>query len=254
MLFARELSHAAAKAILPYFRAQTPVDVKAGADWDPVTEGDRAGERIIRTMIEKRYPSHGIIGEEYGEKPGSSDLQWILDPVDGTRAFVIGLPTWANLIGLYQDDTPIIGLMSQPFVGDMFFGHQGGAWLDHRGSVEPIRVSNCETLADAYIGTTTPHRFEGEHAAGLNRLRTSCRHMRYGGDAYFFSLLAAGHLDIAMDPELQIYDIAALIPIIQGAGGIIGSWTNNNPNQGGNVLTAASQKLFDQAKEQMTNQ
>jgi myo-inositol-1(or 4)-monophosphatase len=251
MLFARQLSKVAAEAILPYFRAHTPVEVKEGAVWDPVTEGDRAGERAIRQLIEKHYPSHGIVGEEYGVKTGTSDLKWILDPVDGTRAFVIGLPTWANLIGLYDGDKPILGVMSQPFVGDTFFGHQGGAWLDHRSHVEAIRVSTCETLSNAYVGTTSPHLYKDKNEEGLNRLRTSCRHMRYGGDAYFFSLLAAGHLDIAMDPTLQIYDIAALIPIIQGAGGIVGTWTTNDPTKGGNVLTAATQKLFDQAFEKM---
>jgi myo-inositol-1(or 4)-monophosphatase len=252
MDFALTLSRAAAREILPYFRKNTPVDVKDAKDWDPVTEGDRAGERVIRDLIEKHHPSHGILGEEYGLKTGTSSLRWILDPVDGTRAFVIGLPTWANLIGLYEGDTPILGVMSQPFVGDTFFGSRLGAWHEHAGTRTAIRASGCQVLSEAYAGTTTPDRVAEADAARFQNLRQSVRHMRYGGDAYFFSLLAAGHLDIAMDPELQIYDIAALVPIIEGAGGVVGTWTGNNPRLGGNVLTAATPRLLDQARAIMT--
>jgi histidinol phosphatase-like enzyme (inositol monophosphatase family) len=249
--FALSLSYAAGREILPYFRRNTPIDAKGGAEWDPVTEGDRAGERAIRTLIEKRYPAHGILGEEYGEKAGSSSLRWILDPVDGTRAFVIGLPVWANLIALYDGDVPLLGVMSQPFVGDTFFGNRLGAWHEHGGKREVIRVSGRTSLIEAQAGTTTPHRIADRDRVAFERLRTGVRNMRYGGDAYFFSLLAAGHLDLAMDPDLQIYDIAALIPIIEGAGGVVGSWTDNDPRIGGNVLAAASPELLAAAQRVM---
>lgn len=249
--FALKLSEAAGREILPHFRQNVPVDVKAARDWDPVTEGDRAGERAIRHLIEKHYPSHGIIGEEYGTHEGSSGLTWILDPVDGTRAFVIGLPTWATLIGLYLDGEPLLGVMCQPFVGDTFYGHRGGAWLDHRGKATAIRVTPGRRLADAMAGTTAPHLYRDGAAAPFERLRSNVKSMRFGLDCYSFALLAAGHIDIAMDPILQIYDIAALIPIIRGAGGVVGSWTDNNPAQGGNVLCAASQELFDEARTLM---
>lgn len=127
--FALHLATAAGEAILPYFRKNAPIEVKAHETWDPVTEGDRAGERAMRHLIETHYPSHGIIGEEYGEKKANSDLTWILDPVDGTRAFIIGLPTWTTLIGLYQNGQPRLGVMCQPFVGDVFYGNPDGAWL-----------------------------------------------------------------------------------------------------------------------------
>lgn len=249
--FALTLAEAAAGEILPHFRENAPVDIKAAETWDPVTEGDRAGERAIRHLIEKHHPSHGIIGEEFGVKTGSSGLTWILDPVDGTRAFVIGLPTWATLIALYADGKPVLGVMSQPFVGDTFHGNREGSWLNHRGKRQQIRVAPHRSLADGLAGTTSPHLYKDGSADAFERLRTSVKSMRYGLDCYSFSLMAAGHLDIAMDPVLQIYDIAALIPIIQGAGGVVASWTDNDPCQGGNVITASSQALLDEALRAM---
>jgi myo-inositol-1(or 4)-monophosphatase len=252
--FALGLSQAAAAEILPHFRQNTPIDVKPHETWDPVTEGDRAGERAIRHLIEKNYPSHGIIGEEYGTKKGSSAFTWVLDPIDGTRAFVIGLPTWAILIGLYEDGEPKLGVMCQPFVGDTFFGNPHGAWLEHRGDRQQIHVRAEKPLAHASVGTTSPHLYKGADKTGFERLSASVQSVRYGGDAYFFSLMAAGHMDIAMDPTLQIYDIAALIPIIRGAGGVVGTWSGAGPEKGGNILAASSQNLFDQARAKITDQ
>ncbi len=251
--FALGLAEAAGQAILPHFRKNAPIDVKAHETWDPVTEGDRAGERAIRHLIETHYPSHGILGEEYGSKQGTSGLTWVLDPVDGTRAFVIGMPTWATLIGLYEDGKPRLGVMSQPFVGDVFYGNPDGAWLNHRGHIEQIKVRAPVPLSDAALGTTTPHLYKGKDREGFDRLRHSVKVTRYGGDAYFFALLAAGHLDIAMDAGLQTYDIAALLPIIRGAGGFVGSWEDTDPHQGGHILAASSQKLFEAAREKMRN-
>lgn len=252
--FALRLSQAAAAEILPHFRQNTPVDVKPHETWDPVTEGDRAGERAIRHLIEKHYPTHGIIGEEYGTKTGTSAFTWVLDPIDGTRAFVIGLPTWAILIGLYEDGIPKLGVMCQPFVGDTFFGNPHGAWLDHRGHRHPIHVRTERSLAQASVGTTSPHLYKNADAKGFENLSKNVQSVRYGGDAYFFSLMAAGHMDIAMDPSLQIYDIAALIPIIRGAGGVVGSWSGTTTEKGGNILAASSQNLFEQACARMNNQ
>jgi histidinol phosphatase-like enzyme (inositol monophosphatase family) len=249
--FACTLAEAAGAAILQHFRKNAPIDVKVHESWDPVTEGDRAGERAIRALIEQHYPDHGIIGEEYGVKEGRSGLTWILDPVDGTRAFVIGLPTWATLIGLYENGEPRVGVMCQPFIGDMFYGNPNGAWLNHRGAIEKLAVKAPVTLDNAILGTTSPHLYKCKDGEGFERLRHAVRMPRYGGDAYFFALLAAGHLDIAMDAGLQIYDIAALIPIIKGAGGIVGSWAETDPTNGGHVLTASSQALFEAARDIM---
>lgn len=251
--FALQLARAAGMAILPHFRKNTAIDVKEHETWDPVTEGDRAGERAIRALIEKHHPTHGIIGEEYGTKVGSSGLTWILDPVDGTRSFVVGMPTWATLIGLYEDGIPKLGVMYQPFVDELFFGNPRGAWLEHRGNREAIQVRGEAELKNASIGTTSPHLYKGDDAAGFETLSASAKVTRYGGDAYFFSLVAAGHLDIAIDPRLQIYDIAALIPIIRGAGGVVGSWTGDDISQGGNVIAAGSKALLEAAIAKMQN-
>lgn len=243
--FALGLAEASAKIILPQFRKNISIDVKAAAEWDPVTEADRAAERVIREMIEKAYPDHGIIGEEYGTKSTGSPYSWVLDPIDGTRSFVIGMPTWATLIGLYRDGKPMLGVMNQPFVGELFYGNPLGAWHQHQGKTDAIHVRAASSLAKASAGTTSPYLY-AKHP-NFQNLQKTVTSMRFGGDAYFFSLLAAGHLDMALDPGLQIYDIAALIPIIEGAGGVVGTWTDNDPTQGGNVLAASSQSLLEEA-------
>jgi myo-inositol-1(or 4)-monophosphatase len=243
--FALHLAEISGKAILPQFRKNIAIDVKAGAVWDPVTEADRSAERVIRAEIERQFPDHGIIGEEYGTKTASSAYSWVLDPIDGTRAFVIGMPTWTTLIGLYRDGQPLLGLMNQPYVGEIFYGNPNGAWHRHNGNTKPIHVRTSVPLARAAAGTTSPHLYE-QHP-NFQTLQKTVTSMRYGGDAYFFSLLAAGQMDIAMDPGLQIYDMAALIPIIKGAGGVVGTWTDNDPTQGGNVLAASSQSLLNEA-------
>ncbi len=251
--FAVALAEASASEILPYFRRNTAVEVKDGPVWDPVTEGDRAGERIIRRLIEERYPDHGIHGEEYGTKEARSPFTWVLDPVDGTRSFVCGMPTWATLIGLSYEGRPVVGLMNQPVVGDMFYGSPEGAWHDYRGAVTAIRTRSGIPLARASIGTTAPELYRSERDQdGFQRLRHAAQLTRYGGDAYFFCVMAAGHLDIAMDAGLQPYDIAPLLPIVTGAGGVAAEWTGGDPAKGGNVITAGSEALLDEAMAVMT--
>jgi myo-inositol-1(or 4)-monophosphatase len=246
--FAVMLGEASAKAILPYFRRNTAVDVKAGPVWDPVTEGDRAGERVIRQMIEQTYPDHAIHGEEYGWKDTGSPFTWVLDPVDGTRAFVCGMPTWATLIGLSYEGRPALGLMNQPVVGDMFYGNPDGAWHDYRGHREAIRARTGIPLSRATVGTTAPELYRSaENQVRFQRLRAAAPLTRYGGDAYFFCMVAAGHLDIAMDCGLQSYDIAPLLPIVTGAGGVAAEWTGGDLAKGGNVIVAGSQALLDEA-------
>ncbi|PZF78649.1 histidinol-phosphatase [Aestuariivirga litoralis] len=246
--FAIALAEASADAILPYFRRNTAVDVKDGPVWDPVTEGDRAGERAIRALIERHYPDHGILGEEYGVKHGRSPFTWVLDPVDGTRAFVSGMPTWATLIGLTFEGSPVLGLMNQPVVGDMFHGNPEGAWHSYRGDVSPIRVRRGVPLARATVGTTAPELYRSaEDQRRFQDLRARAQLTRYGGDSYFFCLMAAGHIDIAMDCGLQPYDIAPLLPIVTGAGGVAAEWTGGDVAKGGNVITAGSQPLLEEA-------
>ena len=246
--FAMALAEASATAIRPFFRRNTQIDVKEGPVWDPVTEGDRAGERAIRDLIEAHYPDHGIHGEEYGVKAARAPFTWVLDPVDGTRAFVCGMPTWATLIGLSYEGRPVLGLMNQPVVGEMFYGNPHGAWHDYRGAVSPIATRKGVRLNRATIGTTAPELYRSEeNQRRFQALRAKAQLTRYGGDSYFFCMMAAGHLDIAMDCGLQPYDITPLLPIITGAGGATAEWTGGDLAQGGNVLTAGSRELLDEA-------
>lgn len=246
--FAIRLAHESANAILPFFRRNTEIEVKDGPVWDPVTEGDRAGERAIRHLIEEHFPDHGIHGEEYGIKEGRSPFTWVLDPVDGTRAFVCGMPTWATLIGLSYEGKPALGLMNQPVVGDMFFGNPSGAWHDYRGQRTAISTRRGIALSRATIGTTAPELYRSaENQRRFQLLRQQAQLTRYGGDAYFFCLLAAGHIDIAMDCGLQPYDITPLLPIVKGAGGAAAEWTGGDLARGGNVITAGSEALLDEA-------
>jgi myo-inositol-1(or 4)-monophosphatase len=246
--FALTLAAASAEFILPYFRRPHRVDVKAGEVWDPVTEADRAGEATIRRMIERRFPDHGILGEEYGVKEGRSGFTWVLDPIDGTRAFICGMPTWATLIGLTVEGEPALGVMHQPFVGETFFANPEGAWSRYRDDTRKLSVRRTRSFGEATLTTTAPelYRTAAEKEA-LQRMTAGARLTRYGGDAYFFCLLAAGQIDVAMDARMEVHDIAPLIPIIRGAGGVVSTWSGGDPSRGGNVVAASSPSLLEHA-------
>jgi myo-inositol-1(or 4)-monophosphatase len=243
--FALLLAEKSGDAILPHFRNLQAVATKESPDWDPVTEGDKAAERVMRQLIEEHFPDHGIHGEEYGHKSAKSEYSWVLDPIDGTRAFVIGMPTWATLIGLYKNNKPFVGVMNQPFVRETFLGEPGAAWNIRNGSRHKLSVRTRRTLPEAQAGTTTPTRYG--NTPGFSKFSESVQLLRYGGDAYFFSLVAAGQLDIALDPGLQAYDIAALIPIIEGAGGVVGNWDGGNIAEGGDIIAASHPLLLEEA-------
>lgn len=246
--FALELARNSAVEILPYFRNAPDVDVKKSVVWDPVTEGDRAGERVMRDMIEKRYPDHGILGEEFGIKESRSGFTWVLDPVDGTRAFICGMPTWATLIGLMHEGEPVIGVMNQPFVGEMFHGNPAGAWSTYRGETRKLTTRPYRPLGEAIITTTAPELYRDDsEKAVLARLSKATRLTRYGGDSYFFCVMAAGQTDLAMDAHMEPYDIAPLIPIIRGAGGAVCTWDRGNAARGGDVISASCEQLLEEA-------
>ncbi len=246
--FALEMATASEKATLSHFRERIKIDNKLEEGFDPVTEGDREAERIMRQMIETRYPGHSIHGEEYGTKQGSEPYTWVLDPIDGTRSFIAGTMTWTTLIGLEFEDKPVIGVMHQPYVGETFFGTPEGAWLLRGGKKRQLKVNPAPDLANAFGTTTAPHLYDtSEKEKFLNNMRASLRNIRYDADAYFFALLAAGHVDIALDADLQAYDIAPLIPIIEGAGGIVSTWSGESARLGGDIIAAASRELYDEA-------
>jgi myo-inositol-1(or 4)-monophosphatase len=247
--FAETLAVAAAREILPHFRTRPSMDNKLEQGFDPVTAADRAGEEVMRALIEQTFPDHGIVGEEYGSRPARSPFTWILDPVDGTRSFVCGMTSWATLVGLTFEGRPMVGVMHQPYVGEIFVGSPSGSFLKHAGRTTRLATSRTASLADSIATTTAPHLYRSERQAGfLAAVDQAVRFMRYDGDSYFFCMLAAGQIDVALDAGLQPYDIAPLMPIIEGAGGVVATWDGESAAGGGDILAAANPALFDQAK------
>ena len=248
LAFALELAEQSEPAILPHFRADTAVTNKLQADFDPVTIADTAAEKAMRARIEKRYPDHGIYGEEFGIKRGSAPYTWILDPIDGTRSFIFGSVVWTTLIGLNHHGTPLLGVMNQPYVRETFFGSPQGAFCRRDGHDHQLKVRPAECLSQALVTTTAPALYKSsQETAFLEKMQQTARSIRYDGDAYFYSLVAAGHVDVALDAGLQSYDIAPLVPIIEAAGGIVSTWSREPATDGGNIIAAASRELYEEA-------
>lgn len=246
--FALELASASAKEILPFFRRDIEVDVKAGVVWDPVTEGDRAGERIMRSMIEARYPDHGIHGEEYGLKPSRSGFTWVLDPVDGTRCFITGRHEWGSLIALEKDEVPVMGILDQPVLGERFIGVNGRTELHQNGVVTPLAVRACADVKDAVLCATDPSAYmTAEQVAGFEIIKSQARLTRYHGDCYIFAMLAMGFVDCVIEGPLHRWDIAAMIPLVEGAGGIITGWDGEPWREGSRTLACGDARVHSQA-------
>jgi histidinol phosphatase-like enzyme (inositol monophosphatase family) len=246
--FFTELAGVSSRAILPFFRMAMSVGHKEGKGaFDPVTEGDKAGEVAIRRLIKDRFPSHGIKGEEFGEENITAEYTWLIDPIDGTRAFICGLPTWGTLVGLLRNGKPVYGMMNQPFVGEFFVGDGKTAHLMSAQGKRRLSTSRRALLGEAYIATTNPKLITGSEGDRYNRLENQCKLARYGTDCYAYSLLAAGHIDIVVETGLQDYDIAPLIPIIEGAGGVVTTWGGTSAAKGGAVVAAANGALHAQA-------
>ncbi|MDH4386031.1 MAG: histidinol-phosphatase [Caulobacter sp.] len=227
--FLIDLNRASAAAILPLFRADHGLEDKsltAGPDavFDPVTEADKSAERAIRAMIEAAFPDHGIIGEEYGEDRPEAEFVWVLDPVDGTRAFIAGLPLWTTLIGLRHQGQPVLGSIGQPYIGELFIGHPGASRLISRGGETPLRVRACPNLTDAIICTTDPAILTESELGAWTQVRSAARLARLGLDAYGYAMVAMGRMDLALDTGLKVWDVEAVIPVIQGAGGVVTHW------------------------------
>lgn len=226
LAFADDLADAARAAILPHFRAGVAVESKHSIyRFDPVTEADKGAERAIRALIEQRFPDHGILGEEYGHKPARSGYTWILDPVDGTRQFIAGLPLWGTLIGLAHDGKPLIGVIDQAYIGERFRGFPGGADFQRGGGArQPIKVRACESLREATATTTDPNLFTGAEAGGFEHVRATAKLTRFGCDCYGYAMVALGAMDIVVESGLAPWDVAALIPVLEGAGGAALDW------------------------------
>jgi len=244
--FADTLADAARTAILPFFRAPHRVENKRTDSFDPVTEADRASEQRMRQLIEAGFPDHGIYGEEFGEKAGASGYQWILDPIDGTRAFIAGLPLWGVLIGLYHEGAPLIGVMDQPYLDERYRGWMSGANATARGVTREIKTTPRSSLAESILSTTDSHLFRGAEAEAFERVRRAAKLARYGCDCYAYCMLASGTMDCVIESGLKPFDIAALIPIVIGAGGGVCNWQGGDASQGGQVFAYGDARVRDE--------
>lgn len=246
--FAHLLADAARAAILPHFRTDAAVDDKRpGAAFDPVTEADRGAERAMRDLIALHYPTHGVLGEEYGATPSSDGWSWTLDPVDGTRAFISGLPLWGTLIALAFEGRPVLGIIDQGFLDERYVGFPGGAQVTARGVTKDLAVRVCGHLKEATIATTDPFLFDGAEAGGFEMVRRTSRLQRYGCDCYAYAMLADGRIDLVIESGLKAWDVQALIPVIEGAGGMVTNWRGGPAWNGGQVIAAGDSRPHEQA-------
>lgn len=246
-LFLPELAALAARVVLPWFRQPLSVTDKGGRHFDPVTRADREAEQALRAAILARYPDHSILGEEFDEQVGSSAYRWVIDPIDGTRAFISGVPTWGTLVGLCEDNQPVLGMMSQPFVGEIFIGGGARATLLRGEQAVDLRTRATPSLAQASLFATTPEMFSGAEWAAFQRVSAAVRLTRFGIDCYAYCLLAAGHIDLVIEAGLGFYDIAPLVPIITAAGGQVSDWRGAPVRTGGRVIAAANASLHASA-------
>ena len=243
--FALQAARDAGAAILPHFRAPLDVEDKGGArGYDPVTEADRAAEAVIRDAILRRYPDHGIEGEEHGRQPGSSPYTWVIDPIDGTRSFILGHLHWATLIALHDGSRPVVGVTHQPYVGESFVAANDLAEWRRDGERRRLHTRPCPRVEDAIVATTDPRHFRSNRqSAAYAAVTGGARLVRYGGDCYCYTQVAMGLVDIVIETGLQAYDIQALIPLIENAGGAISNWEGGRCDAGGDVLACGDARL-----------
>ncbi|MEO9163869.1 MAG: histidinol-phosphatase [Casimicrobiaceae bacterium] len=243
--FALQAARDAGAVILPHFRVSIDIEDKGGArGFDPVTEADRAAEAVIRNAVQKRYPDHGIEGEEHGRQPGSSRYTWVIDPIDGTRSFIIGHLHWATLVALNDGVRPIVGVAHQPYVGESFVAANGRAEWRRGDERRGLRVRSCNRVEDAIVATTDPRHFGSERQlAAYGAVTTGARLVRFGGDCYCYTQVAMGLVDIVIETGLQSYDIQPLIPLIENAGGVVSNWEGGRCDAGGDVLACGDRAL-----------
>ena len=253
--FVDELATVSGDTILPFFRTALSIENKdRHGNFDPVTAADHAAETVMRALIRRHFPDHGIIGEEYGEERADAEYVWVLDPIDGTKSFISGMPAWGTLIALTRFGEPVFGLMNQPFTRERFSGDGGAA--QYRGPAGPrdLRVRACATLAEAVLFTTSPRLMSGADRSAFARVEDAVRLSRYGGDCYAYCMLASGHVDLVIETGLKPYDVMALIPIIAGAGGVMTTWENGSPAAGGRIIAAGDRRVHSEAMAMLKSQ
>ena len=251
--FAHRLADTAGAVIRPYFRQRIDIaDKRPILDgkpvFDPVTEADKNAETAIRAVIDRERPADGILGEEHGEKTGSNGLRWVLDPVDGTRAFIAGRLEWGSLIALEKNERPILGIIDQPYIGERYIGANGRTEMHAGAVVSTLKTRTGTKISEAILCATHPDAFfaEGERPA-FRRVERAVRMTRWGGDCYIFGMLALGFVDLIVETTLHRWDVAALIPVVEGAGGIITNWQGGDCSAGGQVLAAGDAQLHTAA-------
>jgi histidinol phosphatase-like enzyme (inositol monophosphatase family) len=249
--FMVELHQVSAPVILPLFRAENGLENKAApGDFDPVTAADRGAEAAIRKLIGERFPEHGVLGEEYGADRADAEFVWVLDPVDGTRAFISGLPLWTTLIGLRHQGRPVLGSIGQPYIGELFIGGPGiGSRLIGRERTTPLKVRQQPRLTEATLAATDPQAYmTPPEQAAFQQVRAACRLTRLGGDGYLFAMVAAGLIDLVVESGLKAWDIDPVTPVIEGAGGLVTNWRGGPVGpHGGQIIAAGDRRLVDEA-------
>ena len=242
-----QLADAAGEVLLRYFRQ--PLGIIDKADESPVTVADREAETRMREIIAKTFPDHGVVGEEHGPDRPDADYVWVLDPVDGTKAFLSGVPVFGTLIALIHRGAPILGIVDQPVTRERWVGAAGRA-TELNGA--PVRVAPRGGLGDAVLWSTSPHMFDAVEAdrAGFARLRESVKFTHYGGECYQYAMVASGQIDLVVEGDMALYDYLAHVPVIEGAGGVITDWQGESLGlaSGDKVLAAASRDLHDAAR------
>jgi len=251
---ANAAADAARVAALRHFRRlDLSAEDKGGAEgYDPVTLGDRETEAVIRAVLAKRRPNDAITGEEHEDRPGDSGVTWVIDPIDGTRSYLAGAPTWGVLIAAADSDGPMVGLIDQPhigerFVGDLFDDPAAGAFYFRGAEKRRLQARACDRIEEAVLFTTFPEIGSEKERAAFERVKARAKLTRYGLDCYAYALLAAGHVDLVIEAGLQAYDVQALMPVIQAAGGIVTGWDGGDCRNGGRILAAGDAAIHAQA-------
>jgi myo-inositol-1(or 4)-monophosphatase len=246
--FVGELALVSGETIRPFFRSSLSVENKsASGGFDPVTAADRAAEAAMRVLIKKTFPAHGIVGEEFPADQPDAEYVWILDPIDGTKSFICGMPAWGTLIALTRHGEPIYGMMHQPFTREQFSGDGSGSRYRGPAGDRVLQTRPCAALSDAIMLTTSPLLMKEADRQSFGRVEQAVRLSRYGGDCYAYCVLAAGHVDLIIETELKPHDVLALIPIIEGAGGIMTTWENEPALNGGRIVAAGDRRVHAQA-------
>ncbi|WP_182419161.1 histidinol-phosphatase [Bartonella sp. HY038] len=244
-----KLNEIAASQSLPLFRQALTVNNKEVDGFDPVTMADQQTEAALRAFLQQNRPQDGILGEEGGIEGGEREFVWVIDPIDGTRAFISGLPVWGTLVGLLHKGDAIAGMMAQPFTGELFFANDEGSFLRHNGSTQMIKCRDTTHIKDATLFSTAPQLLKGKEGESFACLEEKAQLTRFGTDCYAFAMLAAGFVDLVVEVGLKPYDIVALIPIIEKAGGVISRWDGGRAEEAGNIVAAATPQLHEKAME-----